>query len=354
MRVRNHAVHWTLTAVLSATLAACGGGGGDGAAPVQTAPTLALTTGNRDVVSHDAVAAAMSFASTTSIPLDGSALVAGRESVQGVGVALSWSGRITSSVLGHVRSAFPATNRQHALAAYPPLTEPCAVSGTTTTTVDDRDNDGTLSVGDVGTVLFTNCMDTATETINGTTGLQFSQVDANYLGAHLTLTGMKTVTPGHSLTVDGAMLIGLASSSPMIAIITTTAEGPVQAVISTHVPFSDTATLQDGFQMQETVDLSIAPPPGAGAAPGRTLTTLSGRIHSAAANGTFDVATVGAAPITRFHAEDYPRAGVLRVTGASGQLVLTATSASTVMLDLDWNDDGRNEVSEPKTWDWLI
>jgi hypothetical protein len=73
MNVRDHAVHWSLTAVLSAAVAACGGGGGGegGAPPVQTAPTLALTTANRDIVSHDAVAGAMSLASTTSLPLGG-------------------------------------------------------------------------------------------------------------------------------------------------------------------------------------------------------------------------------------------------------------------------------------------
>lgn len=358
MNVRDHAVHWSLTAVLSAAVAACGGGGGGegGAPPVQTAPTLALTTANRDIVSHDAVAGAMSLASTTSLPLGGVASLASGESARDAALSrsTSWSARMLSSALGHLRSAYAASSRPRALAAYPPLTEPCTVSGTTTTTVDDRDNDGTVSVGDVGTVVFTHCMDTATETIDGTTSLQFSQVDANYLGAHLTLTGMKTVTPGHSLTVDGAMLIGITSSSPVLTIISATGEGRVQAVISTHVPFLDTVTLEDGFVTQETVDLSIAPPAGAGLSAGRTLTTLSGRMHSAAANGTFDIATVGGAPITRYHAEDYPRAGVLQVTGASGQLVLTATSASTVMLDLDWNDDGRNEVSEPKTWDWLI
>lgn len=45
---------------------------------------------------------------------------------------------------------------------------------------------------------------------------------------------------------------------------------------------------------------------------------------------------------------------MLRVTGASGALVLTTTSVNSVVLDLDWNDDGRYETSEAKTWDWLI
>ena len=204
-------------------------------------------------------------------------------------------------------------------------------------------------------MVFDNCRDTATETINGTTSLLFSGVDQTYLGAHMTLTHMSTATAGHSLTIDGSMLMEISTTpNAVVAIIRTTAEGPVQATISTHVPFSDTVILQDGFGIEETIDISIAPPVGAGTTPGRTLTTLSGRMHSASANGTFDVKTVAGASITRYHAEDYPSAGMLRVTGASGALVLTTTSVNSVVLDLDWNDDGRYETSEAKTWDWLI
>lgn len=74
-------------------------------------------------------------------------------------------------------------------------------------------------------------------------------------------------------------------------------------------------------------------------------------MHSTGAGGTFDVATVAGAPITRYHADEYPSAGTLRVTGGSGVLVLTSSSASSVVLDLDWNDDGLYETSEAKAWD---
>jgi len=348
-----------LASVLAITsfLAACGGGGGDsGSAPIQptpTLPTLAITTANRDLVSHDAAAGVMSLSATASIPL-GAASIGSGTTVQRSGTASSWSGRIAASMLDHFRPAMPAAGRQHALATTPPMTEPCVVSGTTTTTVDDHDNSGDLSIGDIGTVVFNNCRDTATETINGTTTLVFSGVDQTYLGAHVTASKMSTVTAGHSLTIDSSMLMEISTPNAVLTTVRTTAEGPVQATISTHVPFSDTVTLQDGFVIEEKIDVSIAPPLGAGTTPGQTLTTLSGRMHSASANGTFDVATVAGVPITRYHAEDYPRAGTLRVTGASGVLVLTTISASSVVLDLDWNDDGRVETSEAKTWDWLI
>lgn len=347
----------SFASVLATTfiVAACGGGGGDGGsgAPSQTAPTLAITTANRDLVSHDAVAGVMSLAATTSIPLGSPTSVSSRMSVQRWRMASSWSGRMAGSALDHLRFGLPAAGRQQILAVTPPYTQACLVSGSTTTTVDDRDNSGDLSVGDFGTVVFNNCRDTATETVNGTATLLISGLDSTYLGAHVTATKMSTVTAGHSLIIDGSMLMEVSTADAVLTKIKTTAEGPVQATISTHVPFADTVTLEAGFVIEETIDLSIAPPAGAGA-PGQTLTTLSGRMHSAGAGGTFDVTTLGGAPITRYHADDYPSAGILKVTGASGLLVLTTTSVSSVVLDLDWNDDGRYETSEQKTWDWLI
>ena len=338
---------------ITSIVAACGGGG-DGGSPAQTPPTLTITSANRDLVSHDAAVAVVSLSAATSVPLAGSAANAAGATPQLHAIAPSWSGRIAASTLDRLRAAMPRTGRQHALAMTPPMTEPCLVSGSTTTTVDDRDNNGYLSAGDFGTVVFNACRDTATETVDGTTSLRFSTVDDTYLAAYATMTKMSTTTASHSLTVDGTTLMEISSADAVRATFRTTAEGPVMVAISTHLPFSDKVTLQDGFVIEEIVDTAIAPPIGAGPMPGRTLTTLSGRMFSESANGTFDVEVAADAPITRYHAEDYPRAGVLRATGARGVLILTTTSASSVVLDLDWNDDGVAETSEAKSWDWLI
>jgi len=337
-------------------LAACGGGGDGGSAPpIQSAPSLAITTANRDLVSHDAVAGVMALSSTTSIPLGSPASVAGRATAQGSGAALSssWSGRIVGATIGHLRAALPAAGRPHALAVMGPVTEACMVSGSTTTTAEDRDDNGTLSAGDAGTVVYSNCRDTSTETVNGTSSVVFSAIEDTYLAAHVTAIGMSTAATGHSLTIDGSMLMEVWTPDGVTTTIRTTAEGPVRATISTHVPFEDTVTLESGFAIEESIDLSVAAPVSGGT-PGRTLTTLAGRMSSAAAGGTFDVATIETAPMTRYHAEDYPSAGTVRVAGRSGVLVLTTTSASSVLLNLDWNDDGRYETSELKAWEWLI
>jgi hypothetical protein len=353
MKIDERRLFASLLAV-TAVVAACGGGGDGGSSPVRTPPTLAITPANRDLVSHDAAAAVVSLSATTSIPLGGSASVAVAATPQRYDIASGGSGRWAGPMLSHLRAAMPAAGRHRVLAMTPPMTEACMMSGSTTTTVDDHDNDGTLSAGDSGTVVFNACRDDADETIDGTMSMVFSKVDATYFAAHATMSHMSTVTAGHSLTLDGSTLMEAWSDDAVHARFRTTAEGPVQAAISTHLPFSDTTTLGDGFVIEENVDTSIAPPTGAGPTYGRTLTTVRGRIFSASANGTFDIATDASAPITRYHAETYPRAGVLRATGRTGVLVLTTTSPTSVVLDLDWNDDGVTETSEAKPWDWLI
>ena len=340
---------------LASVLVACGGGGGGGSQqPSGTPPTLAVNTANRDLVSHDAAGGVVSLSSLSmSLGAGPTALGSGTK-VQRYGTSSSWPGRIAGATLDRLGAAMPAAGRRQALAMMPPMMEPCMMSGSTTTTVDDRDHNGMVSAGDSGTVVFDACMDSADEMISGTTSLVFTDVDANSLVAHVTMTGMSTATPGHSLTIDGSMLMEIRSSDGVHMTFTTTADGLVHAAISTHLPFADTVTLQDGFVIEEALDTSIAAPPGAGATPGRTLTTLHGQMHSTAANGTFDVAVGDDAPITRYLAEDYPRAGAVRITGASGVLVLTTTSMGSVVLDLDWNNDGVIDTSETKTWDWLI
>jgi hypothetical protein len=331
-------------------------GGGDNPQPQ---PTLVLAATNRDTVSHDAAVGILALSSTTSIPLSASASVADGHSSRVAGVSLlsAWPGRVLGYVLGsfHAERATSASVRERTLAVLPPQTASCMISGTTTTTVDDRDGNGMLSVGDVGTVVFTDCQDTADETINGTSSLAFTQVGATSLSARLTLTALSDVTTNHSLTLDGSMLFDLSTPSASVTNIKTTADGSVQVRIATHLPYSDTVTLESGFVVEENVDISIAPPVGAvGTAPGRTITMVSGRMQSAAANGSFDVSTLASAPITKYSAEQYPRSGVLQVTGKTGRLALTVMSASSVTLDLDANDDGISESSELKTWDWLL
>jgi hypothetical protein len=308
-----------------------------------------LTAANRDTVSHATAVGIMSLGSTTSIPLASSSSIADRKTLQAVGASppSAWSGRIFGSMLQPHRAQGLSFGNglKRALA----VTASCGFSGTTTSTVIDN-GDGVVGAGDVVTVVFNNCMNTPDETLNGTTTLAISGGSTTSLSARLTFAAYSDVTANHSLTLDGSMLFEFSQQSASAATFRTTADGPVVARITTHLPFSDTVTLQSGFTVQENVDISVAPP--VGTTPGLTITTLHGRLESAVAGGSFDVST--SASLTKYTAENYPRAGVVRVKGNTGALTLTALSASDVGLDLDVNDDGTLESSETKSWDWLL
>jgi|GEM_PF-2234265 len=351
-------IQWGVMAALAGTFAGCGGGGGGGVI-TPPGPTLVLTAANRDTVSHATAGGIVALSSTTSIPVAASSSVSERKTLLAARVLPASAGayRLFGALLQPLQAstASSATDRERPLAVIGPQTQTCAVSGTTTGTVDDRDGSNSLSAGDVVTVVFNNCVDTPGETMNGTTVMNVTGISASTLNARLTYSAFSDVTAQHALTLDGSMLFALSTPSTVVANIKTTADGPVVATVTTHVPFSDTVTLQSGFAVEEDVDMSVPPPVGAvGTTPGRTITTLQGRMQSAAAGGDFDVATLAGASMTKYHAEDYPRSGVVKVKGKTGSLTLTALSASAVQIDLDANDDGTTESSVSQTWDWLF
>jgi hypothetical protein len=357
-RIAWSAVQWGVMAALAGTLAGCGGGGGDAPPPP---PTLVLALANRDTVSHATAAGIMSFASTSSIPLAASSSVADRKSLQAAGfltpsaTTSRWVGLMLQSARASAASS--TTGRAHPLAVIGPVIDSssCPFGGTTSTTLDDRDNSASLSVGDFATVVFNSCVVALGETLSGTATLAITGGSATSLTAGLTFTAFSDVTAQHSLTLNGSLLFSVSTPSSTVANFRTTANGPVVANVTTHLPFSDTVTLQSGFVTDENYDSSVPPPTGAtGTTPGRTITTVQGRMASAAAGGTFDVSTLPGASLTKYSAEDYPRSGAIRVKGNTGTLTLTALSASSVRLDLDTNDDGTPESSVTQSWDWLL
>jgi len=70
------------------------------------------------------------------------------------------------------------------------------------------------------------------------------------------------------------------------------------------------------------------------------------------AGGSFALATV--TPFEVDDSEIYLRAGVVTMTGRTGNMKLTALSADQVQVELDANSDGIYESSLPHPWDWLL
>jgi len=320
--------------------AACGGGGGDSPAP-PVVSLMDITALNRDNVGHAAVAAILALSPTgATIPL---------------ATGSSGSGQLMSALsrpLSRWLSGMSA-RREQAQTVYGPYdyyTDMCPGGGRLREWDDDRDESGAdmPSVGDVVTLLFENCKDTVGGTANGTMTMSLTAITLSpvpTVDAKVALSQMSVATANHSTTLNGSMLFHYAlpvGTSPETARMT--ADGSVTVMVSTHVGYSDTVTLHNGFAEEDVYDTALA----------RTLSTVSGRLQSTTAGGLVDVGTVAGAPITKYDTDAYPRAGTVQVKGRNSTLRLTALSANDVRLDLDADGNGSFESTSTVTWDWLL
>ncbi len=346
MRTRQltwNVVRLAWVAALGVSLTSCGGGGDGGNGPQY----IDLTAANRDTVGHATAAGILAVSPTGLIPLTSSPAAAGRTWAQAVGQALR-------QPLG-AEGATTRNGRERALALIGPVVQACMLGGTMSLSVDDRDNNGAPSVGDVLTIVYSNCRDTASETLNGTVAATYTQLVSSpvpLVSARLNMTQLSDVTPKHSLTLDGVVLFDYSQPTSSTEHINMTSSGQVVAAVTTHL-FTDTVTLQNGFVVAESYDASVAPPPGS-TVPGRTASTASGSLASAKAGGIVDVSIAAGTAMTKYSADDYPYSGVAQVKGRKGTLLLTALSANSVRLDLDDNDDGVFESTYTDRWDWLL
>jgi hypothetical protein len=330
-----------------AGLAACGGGGGD--APPATVATIDITAANRDVVSHATAAGILGLSVTDTIPVTSNSAAAGREQPQAVGIAQrsGWSGRLMTALLPPLR--------ENAQAVIGPVVQACAISGSTSSSLDDRDGNGVPSVGEVLTIAFNNCKVTPDETLTGTASAAITAVGTTSMSMRLTASQMSDVTTSHSVTLDGTMLFDYSKTGASTETAKVTADGPVVVTVSTHVGFTDTVTLLSGFVVQESFDASVAPPAGSTAStPGRTVNTVKGSLRSGLAGGVVEVATLAGAALTKYSADDYPRSGTVQVKGKNSMLQITALSAAEVRLDLDADSNGSFESTSTVAWDWLL
>lgn len=339
------AVHLVFVAALTASVAGCGGGG-DGQPP----PTLEITPTNSDRVGH--FTAAGIFALLTPLRSPGMLSLAGDKAQPA-----AWSGRPFALLQFHTQRMTAGDGRKGPLAAFSTGDLPCNFGGTLSLTRDDLDNSGAgPTTGDVDTLVYKNCVGTVSETLNGTVTVTYTQIGDTSASYRVALAQFSDVTTNHSLTVNGSYLLEESSAAAsMVTDTTMTANGQVVVSVTTHLPFTDTVTLYDGFVLQERYDASVLPPPGnPNPARGQSSSTLTGRLESASAGGTVDVSSAASAPIIKHRAEAYPRSGTVQVKGKKGTLMLTALSADSVRLDLDANDDGSIESTTAATWDWLL
>ena len=220
--------------VLAALLAACGGGGGDDGGPPGS---IDVSASNQDVLVRTGIVA-----------------------IQGdvVGGALSLAS-------GPGQSAPLARGLRKQIAALgSPVVENCFISGTTTSTLDDRDNSGTKTVGDVLTTTYVDCVEFAGEVTNGSFTATYTQIDPATLtiAANVTTGGMSSVSSTRSVTAQGDFSMQLrfvSATSETLHI----AVGQGLALAFSTPRFNDTITWRAGYTIDTTYDSSILPPGGA-------------------------------------------------------------------------------------------
>jgi hypothetical protein len=340
-----------ISTLVALSLTACGGGGSDDVAAVPAA--VALSTSNQDAVARaSALAVQGSFISGDVALADGgsSVLAAPRKSalsvpaaLQGLAPALA---RVRDAAQQPVRAVVPASGKLLA-AAVGTVQNACAVSGQWVATINDADNNQAISAGDSLSIAFTNCVDVAGETINGTLSAAYITVQTSptlSVGASLRFENLSTVVAGGTASFNGTLALSYSEPTADTQVSTLTVAAPLTVSASRTTPsvYSDAITLQAGFRSTSTRTLSLAQISG----------TVNGAVSSVSAGGTVTLTTT--VPIVQRDADLYPTSGQIVATGAVGSLRTTALNTTNVQIELDANGDGSYEASKVVLWTALL
>ncbi len=310
-----------IPAVLGVLMTACGGGGGDDGGPMGS---IDVSAANQDVLVRTGVIA-----------------------IQGdvIGGALG--------IAGSPGRAAPLARglRKHIAAVLAPEVEACFISGNTTSTLDDRDNSGAATVGDVLTYTYNDCVEVAGEVTNGTLTATYTQIDPATLtiAANVTTNNLTMVSSTRNASAQGdfsmrLQFAGISGDTLHIGV------GNSLALAFTTPRFSDTITLRAGYTIDSVYDATALPPGGTVA--GRTSTTASGQVASASAGGYVTVRTLQ--PMLQYNVDANPRSGQFEAVGKTGSLQATVLSTTQVQIDLDADGNGVFDASKVVLWSDLF
>ena len=323
-----------------ALLSACGGSGDDGSGAQPVGPEgLSITTANETAVTRATVVAGLSVSDIES-----------ETNVGGSGVQPTSLTARTHSLATVLHRALAAGVRPRmgiASASVHPAavsndTEPCGVSGSITATFNDKDNDQQLSAGDVLTVAFNQCRDTATSVYNGTAVVTLATVPtADQITGSVAFQGLSSVEGGLTSTVNGSLTLSEIDSDTG-SNTTLTAGGDGLAITLASASYNDSVTLQTG--MVVTINQVFAA--------NRTSLTFNGILSAQSFTGGATLTTV--TPIVQLDADAFPSSGVIKAQGLHGTLLITVMNATTVQLQLDADGDGSYENTTTTPWTSLV
>lgn len=318
------------SAVMLAALAmvACGGGGGGGG---DGAPgTLDITAGNKDTVARAVV-----------VGIQGGSVL---DSAGGLVAAPSVVTRGRDAALRALRTPLAAA-REQAQGVIDLGVEPCDVAGTVAGTLDDKDGNGIFSLGETLTLVFTGCRDDATEEVNGSLAMAITAATVAPMSFTASATMSNLVVSSTSSSRSAGYSGGFTltySETPPSAATTRMQVGNSLAVQVNHPLYTDTVTLQSGYDLRLDYDASV----------GRTTVRANGNIASTQAGGTVAVST--AEPIVQDDSQSHPHQGVVEALGKNGSVVVRALSNSQIQIDFDQGDGGTYEDSDVVDWDFFL
>ena len=350
--------------ICSGFLASCGGGGGDAGGPPQV-QLLAINSSNQQAVGR-ATATAMTSLVGAGGGIAGSSSTTGTASAMALPTATSGyrGGSLNSLAMLMVRSATGTIDgRRSALSArvsggaaraqtVGSLQTQCSVSGSVTLSVSDADNSGTPSVGDTMTLTFSQCRETATDSLDGAMAIKLTQLSI-VNDAVASLAG--TLSMQHLSATDGVRTALLDGSLSMAFSQLSASEGRTQLTVGSSGlgasvsggGVSDAVSFEPGFalDMTETMSTTIG-------GVDTSTATLTGGFSATSIAGRVVLET--SVPVLQWATEAYPRSGTVRVVGNASALRLQALSATTVRIELDGNLDGTYELSTDLPWTTLL
>lgn len=329
-------------------LSACGGGGGGGGDSGSSTPaaTVAITSGNQASVARAAIDGGLTLGEAQPLETEDRTSAQSASTVPNVARV----GILDAMVRRALTTAF-APRRSIASATRPAGTssesQACTVSGSVTITVDDRDNNATLSASDTLAITFDQCRESSTDLVNGAMVFTISSVASATssrieFGATMAFQQVTATSGESSGGINGTVSVGavLTSSNVHMAI---TVGGGGLTVTSSAAGQSDTIVYDSGMQI--VVDEVLT-------TPASSTVALNGSFTASSIGGRVTVSTL--TPITQAAADSHPSAGQLRVGGTAGsQLRITVLDATQVRLELDVAGDGTYETTTVVPWSSL-
>jgi hypothetical protein len=319
-----------------ALLAACGGGGDSTSQPVGNA--LAINDTNQSDVARASINGGLAI-SLAQGSLGGggasSSAVVGRSHAMGAMLA-----RVLRTAI--VQRKGIASAGAHA-ATVSSVSDACAVGGSVTLSFDDKDGNNIESSGDVITAAFSHCQDSATTTLDGTIVVTLTSTPTQtQIAANVQFQNVSVLDSGATATISGSASINeIDGPDTTDSSIDVGSAGLTVGVVSTG--YNDTLVFDAGTVVTTNESSANA----------TTSTTSSGGFTSRFLGGHVTLTTPTA--LVQADADIYPGSGVIRVTGASGSvLLITVLDNSQVQLQLDANGDGTYESTTPVAWSALV